>query len=193
MTLCFYVFGTLACSTTKVIRTNENAISDLSGNWNETDSKLVSQHMVEALLEDSWQRMFIHQKGRKPVISIGKVSNRTSEHIATATFTKDIESALLSSNQVELVVSGNARQEIRKARENIGNQNEFPGGTRIQKEKEVDFLLRGTIQSVEDQITDIKTVFYQVDLELVSLATNETVWIGQKRIRKLIEKPRVKW
>jgi hypothetical protein len=176
-----------------VIRTNENEISDLSGNWNETDSQMVSQHMIKTLTDDSWRRTFVNRHGRKPVISIGTVSNKTTEHISTAAFTKDIEWALLQSKDMELVVSGNAQQEIRKERDNFQKYNQSPGGTRILKEKEVDFMLRGSIQSVEDQVTDIKTVFYQVDLELVSVATNETVWIGQKRIKKLIEQPLIKW
>lgn len=187
------LFAVQACSGTRVTRSVDNQPSDLSGKWNETDSKLVSNHMINDLLSDSWSNEFFNQKGRKPVIGLGKVLNRTTEHISTQTFIKDIELALQRSDAVEIAATGRAKKEARAEKEDQVAHNLHPAGTRIYLEKEVDFLLRGYIHSVEDQLKNVKTVFYQVDLELVSVATNDKVWNGQKRIKKTIEKPLLKW
>ncbi|MGM0477486.1 MAG: penicillin-binding protein activator LpoB, partial [Pseudomonadota bacterium] len=49
-----------------------------------------------------------------------------------------------------------------------------------------DFMLLGSINSIIDQDGREEVRFYQVDMELISLADNRKVWIGQKRIRKLL-------
>ena len=48
-------------------------------------------------------------------------------------------------------------------------------------------MMQGYIASNVDQSKDEKVVFYQVNLELADLTTNEIVWIGEKEIKKYIE------
>ena len=43
-----------------------------------------------------------------------------------------------------------------------------------------------THYSIVDQYGKNKVVFYQIDLELTDLQTNEKVWIGDKKIKKAI-------
>jgi hypothetical protein len=47
-------------------------------------------------------------------------------------------------------------------------------------------MLNGVITSIVDQYGKNKVVFYQIDLELTDLQTNEKVWIGDKKIKKAI-------
>ena len=51
-------------------------------------------------------------------------------------------------------------------------------------------MLLGTINTIVDTKAEGKRniVFYQIDLNLVDLHTNETVWIGQKKIKKFVKK-----
>ncbi|CAN0604381.1 unnamed protein product, partial [Ectocarpus sp. 12 AP-2014] len=35
--------------------------------------------------------------------------------------------------------------------------------------------------------------FYQVDLTLISMADNRKVWLGQKKIKKLIKNPSIRY
>jgi hypothetical protein len=49
-----------------------------------------------------------------------------------------------------------------------------------------DFIMQGTINSITDSNRREKLIFYQVDMELTDLETNEKVWIGNKRIRKVV-------
>ena len=53
-------------------------------------------------------------------------------------------------------------------------------------EQGADFMLQGTINSIVDQYKKDKAIYYQVDLELTNLETNEKVWIGDKKIKKLV-------
>jgi PBP1b-binding outer membrane lipoprotein LpoB len=49
------------------------------------------------------------------------------------------------------------------------------------------------ISSVIDAAEGQKVVFYKINLELTNIQTNEKVWIGDKQIKKVIDKDAVKW
>ena len=61
------------------------------------------------------------------------------------------------------------------------------------KEIGADFMLKGTINTIIDAISGEQVRFYQVDLTLIDLANNRKVWVGQKKIKKTIEKSGLRW
>ncbi len=177
-----------ACNNTKqVTRINEDAVIDLSGRWNETDSRLVAEEMVSDMLMKPWLEEFEKGMDRRPVVIVGLVRNKSHEHIATDTYIKDIEKAILNSGKVRLVGNAEEREELRKER---ADQNEFATketAAKWGKELGADFMLQGLVNSIVDANNKQKVVFYQTDLELTNLETNEKVWIGDKKIKKVIE------
>lgn len=176
------------CKGTKqVTRVDESAVIDLSGRWNETDSRLVADEMVSDMLLRPWLTEYQTATGKRPIIVVGIVKNKSHEHIAVETFIKDIEKAVLNSGKIRLVTAGEAREELRKER---ADQNEFatPATTaKWGKELGADFILQGVLNSIVDSNGKQKVVFYQTDLELTNMETNEKVWIGDKKIKKVIE------
>lgn len=180
--------GMYSCkSTATVTRVEEDAVIDLSGRWNETDSRLVAEEMVSDMLMKPWLEEFQKGKGERPVIIVGLVENKSHEHIAVETYIKDIEKSVLNSGRVRLVQAGNAREELRKER---ADQNEFSSAATAKqwgKELGADFMLQGVVNSIVDSNGKQKVVFYQTDLELTNLETNEKVWLGDKKIKKVID------
>lgn len=177
-----------SCNNTKqVTRVEEDSVIDLSGRWNDTDSRLVAEEMVSDMLLRPWLAEFEEGNERRPVIIVGLVRNKSHEHIATDTYIKDIEKAILNSGKVRLVQAGDAREELRKER---ADQNEFATSATAAKwgkELGADFMLQGVVNSIVDSNSKQKVVYYQTDLELVNLETNEKVWIGDKKIKKVVE------
>src|SRR5690554_977654 len=81
-----------ACNNTKqVTRVEEDAVIDLSGRWNDTDSRLVAEEMVSDMLLRPWLEEFEKGTGKRPVLIVGLLENKSHEHIATGTYIKDIE------------------------------------------------------------------------------------------------------
>ena len=187
-TLAALLFNFSACNNTKqVTRVEEDAVIDLSGRWNETDSRLVAEEMVSDMLMRPWLEEFEKGNDRRPVVIVGLVKNKSHEHIATDTYIKDIEKSVLNSGKVRLVQAGEAREELRKER---ADQNEFSTAATAAKwgkELGADFMLQGLVNSIVDSNNKQKVVYYQTDLELVNLETNEKVWIGDKKIKKVVE------
>ena len=82
-----------ACSTT-VTRGPLETPDDLSGRWNDTDSRLTAEALIKAALDRPWSQRFTQVMGRRPVVVVGTVLNRTHEPLNTQTFEKDLERAL---------------------------------------------------------------------------------------------------
>lgn len=177
-----------SCADRKVSRVNTNEVIDLSGRWNDTDSRLVSEEMINDLLTARWLPVYeSHHNNKRPVIVVGTVANKSHEHINSETFIKDIEKAIIKNGSVRLVQAGEKRQELRTERD---EQNQGYTSPETAKkwglELGADFILQGTINSIVDSYKKDKVVYYQVDLELTDLETNEVVWMGDKKIKKQV-------
>ncbi|MCF7858218.1 MAG: penicillin-binding protein activator LpoB [Candidatus Cloacimonetes bacterium] len=182
-----------ASSTRTVTRVSAEEVSDISGNWNDTDSRLVAEQMVKDLMYRSWLQDFVSDVGRKPVVIVGAIRNLSSEHIQSETFIKDIERELINSSRVKFVAGSKERLEIRQER--LEQQSFATDATakRLAAESGADFMLQGGIKSNTDASGGRAVKFYQVDLELINVETNEKVWIGSKEIKKFIKKSNAKW
>ncbi len=180
-----------ACSSMPVVeRVVPDEVIDLSGRWNDTDSRLVSEEMIEDVLARPWMTEFQDARGSQPTVIVGTVRNESHEHLNTQTFVKDLERELLNSGRVRFVASRDQREEVRAERD---DQREFASLETMKamgKERGADFILVGQINSIIDAAGNQQVRFYQIELELIDLETNEKVWIGQKKLKKLIEQPR---
>jgi uncharacterized protein (TIGR02722 family) len=171
----------------KVERMDPNTATDISGRWNDTDAKLVADEMIKDVLDRPWRTNFEMKNGKKPVVIIGQVRNKTSEHIDAGFFIKSMERTFINSGTVSVVQSGEERNEVRDERNDQQTFSSEETRKKWGKEKGADFMLNGVIMSVVDQYKKQKTVKYQVNLELTNLETNEKVWIGEKEIKKFIK------
>jgi len=183
----------VGCSTVKISRVDVEEQIDLSGEWNDTDSQLVSKEMVSDALSRPWIDEFVSKKGQKPRVIVGTVKNRSHEHINTQTFVKDLERELINSGRVVFVASKEERQEIRE--EKLDQMMNASAATRKQLGEEwgADFILQGQINTILDQSGNKTLKYYQVELELVNILTNEKVWIGQKKIKKLVQRAKTRF
>lgn len=177
----------------KVTRIDPNAVVDLSGRWNDTDSRLVAEEMINDCLGRPWYSNMIQQKGSLPTVVIGKVRNKSHEHINVETFIKDMERALINSGAVDFVANAELRSELR---DEIASQ---AGNATDESRKDAgqeigaDLLLTGSLNSIIDQDGGEQVIFYQINLELVDLQSHRKVWIGDKKIKKYISRDAVKF
>ncbi len=144
--------------------------------------------MIQEALGTTWLTDFTQEKGSKRVVIVGFVKNKSAEHIDAEPFLKDLEKAFINSGRVRVVQGGEKREQIRAER---ADQQEYSSSETIKKwGKEVgaDFILQGSINQIVDTYNNERVNFYQVNLELTNMETNEIVWIGDKKIKKYINK-----
>ena len=179
------------CFSKRVTRIEPTAVTDLSGRWNDTDSRLVANQLVEQTLGAGWAKRYTDTHGGDaPTVVVGTFANRTMEHIAVGTFVKDIERALITTGAARVVASGDQRSEMRDERKD--QQQNARADTRARQGQELGarYMLAGDLQAIEDVDGRERVVFYQVDASLIDLETNTKVWVGQHKIKKYVERAR---
>jgi len=187
------IFIIMAGCGKKVSRVGSDTTMDLSGNWNDTDSRLTAEEMLNDCLTRPWYQASLRAKnGENPTIVIGQIRNLSTEHINTGTFINDIQRVLINSGKVDFVANAEERKQLRnEIDDQKGNSTDETAKERGQ-EVGADIMLTGSINSIIDQSGGEQVKFYQIDLELMDLQTHKKLWIGNKKIKKLVEKSALK-
>ncbi|MBO6571372.1 MAG: penicillin-binding protein activator LpoB [Balneola sp.] len=174
----------------KITRINPNTTTDLSGKWNDTDARLVAEEMITDALSKPWLNQFNRNNQKPPVVIVGRVRNESMEHIETEVFTKELERSFVNSGEISVVASSEERADIRDERLDQQANASYETTKKLGQELGADFMLIGNINSIVDEAVDSRTlaVFYTVNLEFVNIQTNQKVWIGNKKIKKFIER-----
>lgn len=182
-----------ACSTsTKVQRIEPGQVTDVSGNWNDTDSRLVSEEMIADMLSRPWIEAHRRNEGDMPTVIVGDVRNLSHEHINVNTFIADIERSLINSGRVEFVANAGEREGVREERRDQDVNAREDTRNAMGREIGADYMLTGSINTIVDAEGRRQVTYYQVDLSLISMADNRKVWLGQKKIKKDIERASVR-
>lgn len=194
---CLLLLGIIALSgcgpTTQVTRIDSNTTVDLSGRWNDTDSRMVAETMIDDCLGHVWIIKHMAMADAKiPVVIVGGIRNKSNEHIATQTFISDIERAFINSGKVRPVASKSERGEIREERADQSEHAAIETIKRMGRELGADYMMTGEINTIEDREGGRQIVFYQTDLTLTNIESNEKIWIGQEKIKKYIGRKKLK-
>jgi hypothetical protein len=182
--------GSLGCAKRTVTRVAADTTLDLSGRWNDTDSREVATTMIQDALNAPWVTQWIQKSGRKPTVIVGVIRNQTTEHIPVGTFVGDIERALVNSGQMSVVATAAERQDLRSERADQWQNATEETAKKMGRELGADFMLGGSIESITDRQEGQTALFYQVDLTLLNIESNEKSWIGQHKIKKVVQKGR---
>jgi uncharacterized protein (TIGR02722 family) len=187
ITLAIAMLFVLACGpSVKVQRTSPDQTTDFSGRWNDTDASLVAQEMVKDVLTQPWYKNHLKEAQREPIVIVGSIRNMTTEHIDTKLFINDIERELINSGMVKFVASKDERLEVRDEKLDQQDNASMETMKKLRMETGADYMLQGGILSIIDTVDNVKAKYYQTDLQLINLETMEKVWVGTKKIKKVV-------
>ncbi len=159
---------------------------DLSGRWNDSDSRQVATKMVTELLASEKYKEYAKALGKKPAIIVGLIKNKTSEHIDASNYIKKMELAIFNSGVADLVESDTFRDKIREER---AQQQDFASPETVSqwgKETGANLMLFGEMTSETDVYNKKRVVNYITTLFLTDMETNKRIWYGQEEIKKYI-------
>ena len=188
----FLIFG---CSQQmKVNRVEADQQTDFSGRWNDTDSREVAKKVISEVLSSAWLENFTKENGEKPVVLVGNITTKESqEHIPVNTFIKAIEKELINSGKVKFIAGGKIRETLRSEKLEQQTNASMQTAKKLAAEIGADFMLFGSVSMISDAYKSKEARFYQVDLQLINIETNEIVWMESKEIKKIIERKSMKW
>ena len=173
----------------EVARVDSGKEIALTDKWNDEDSRLVAEEMINDMLSYPWISQFNQRfPGKEPLVTVQRVRNKSHEHIAVDTFVNDIKRAVIRSGKAGFIATLEERQDTRAE---LANQDmNASADTRMEMGEEdgANFALSGTINSIVDQLDNQRVTYYQVDLKLINLQTAREVWNGSKKIKKFMER-----
>ena len=183
---------TAGCKSVKVERVETDKVTDYSGKWNDTDSRIVAEELMKDMTTRPWASEFTVANGKKPAIIVGTIRNKSSEHIEVIPFIKAIEREVINSGTAKIVASAEEREQLRAERLDQQEYASEETAKKLAQEYGADYMLEGVITTITDQLDKKKAIFYQVNLELIHIQSNEKCWIGNTEIKKIITKSKVK-
>jgi penicillin-binding protein activator len=172
----------------QVSHINPAAQVDLSGRWNDSDSRAVADQMISQLEGSVRYKEYASSKGSRPTIIVGTIRNKTSEHIDAGNYIKKLEAAIFNSGLADIVESGEFRDKLRVERV---EQQDFADPATVAewgKETGADLMLFGEMSSETDVYHNQRVVNYVTTLFLTDMESNQRIWYGQQEIKKLIRK-----
>ncbi len=187
LTLILLILIAAGCQTRRVTRVDPATQIDLSGRWNDSDSRKVADQMIYDLFDSDLFKEYAKAKNAKPVIVVGTIRNKTSEHIDADNFVKKFEVVIHNSGVAELVESSEFRDQLRVERL---EQQEFADPATVKRmgaETGADLMLFGEITSETDVYNNRRVVNYITTLFLTDVETNKRVWYGQNEIKKYVK------
>ncbi len=169
---------------TKGTYQDPEAIALLDDRFSENDMQLIAKKIVGSFVA-SGQKI---DTGEAPVIIVGKMRNRTTEHIDMKALSNKVRTALLQSGQYRFTDVENRRgiaEEYDYQQSGYVDPSEAKGpGSQVS----ADFLLTGTLTSNVQQVGKNKLVYYKATFHVTDLLTSEIVWTDEKEIRKSYKK-----
>ena len=173
----------------EVARVDSGKEIALTDKWNDEDSRLVAEEMINDMLSYPWISQFNQRfPGKEPLVTVQRVRNKSHEHIAVDTFVNDIKRAVIRSGKAGFIATLEERQDTRAELADQDMNASADSRMEMGEEDGANFALSGTINSIVDQLDNQRVTYYQVDLKLINLQTAREVWNGSKKIKKFMER-----
>jgi len=174
---------------TTVKRVDEGEVIDLSGNWNDTDSRQMASSLVQDMTTGTaWLENHLRDEGEKPAIIVGEILNKTPDHVPVKTLVADLEKSFINSGRVTVVASAEEREQVRDERADQQQYSATEYMARWGRERGADYMLLGELNAIFDVERGEEVKYYQLDCYLVDLENNAKVWVGDDRIKKYIQR-----
>lgn len=178
------------CGGKTITRTEAGAAKDLSGKWNDVDTKNTASEIVSKAMKAPWPDNFQAEHKRKPIIVIGKFPVRTNgdENINTSLITNALEEEFINSGKIRVLSDPEESRKILEDQAAYAEKSKELG-----KELAADFILNGEIGVQNDQEGREAVKFYVVSFKLTDVQTREVIWKSSNTpIRKEVEQSRWK-
>jgi uncharacterized protein (TIGR02722 family) len=179
-----------SCGPTRrdVERVDPETKVDLDYRFNDNDARQVWQGMSNDSTFRGWIGRWQQERGgNRPIMIVGPIKNNTQDYINMNLFTRNFEREMLNTGNVRVVSMRDQRGDLRDERLQ-GQEWNSPETRKLMKnELGADLMLMGDVNDVVERSLDNRQVskYYQVNLELTNIETNEKVWIGSVEIKKV--------
>lgn len=147
------------------------------------DVRRTVEKMVDSMLAD--QDFITEIGGKKPVLDVSGIQNRSTMHIDMASITDSIRTKLIRSRKFRFMDRTNSAEDLQfmndQALNGLTDQNK---AVRAGQQSAAQMYLYGALTEMRQQIDGVTDRYYKFTLNLKDLKSGELVWSDEQEIRK---------
>ena len=154
----------------------------LSTDFGSSDLQQIATAMVDSMLATAP----LPADGRRPVLIVDPVKNKTMQHIDTESITDTIRTRLIRSGRFtfqDRTTEASLQQELAYQQQAAANPVQF--GQQVAAE----YMLTSNLSEIEQKFGRVTDVYYKFTLSLRNLRTGTLDWADEKEIRKTKVRP----
>lgn len=167
-----------AASSPTVRYGDATAVEAVNTDFGSTDLQLIAEKMATSLLETPVIG------SDRPVIWMGHVKNKTSEHVDTKSIVDKIQTTIIKSGRARFAASDLTNDVLDQMDYQSSGLVDPRSAQQAGKQVGAKYFLGGEIVSIVKTAGRTKDVYYKITLKLVDLKTNIIEWQDEKEIRK---------
>ena len=158
------------------------AVETVTTDLGSTDIRMISEKMTQGLIQTPEIQTLIK---KRQLLMASPVKNKTSEYFDTRMIT-DTVLTQLQKNGVKYVIEG---EDMQNQTDELMRQNQSglyskSKTVKMGKMQGAKYRLDGSISSIVKKTSDLKDVYYKMNLRLIEIETGIVEWSDEKEIRK---------
>jgi uncharacterized protein (TIGR02722 family) len=181
ISLCAVLF--LSACSSKVSYEDAGDVETVTTAFGSTDLQQSSITLVDSLL--TTEHIVSLLKGKRPVLFIDGIKNKTSEHIDTESITDTISTKLISTGKFRFIdmtkVESVKKQYDYQNKSGLVNEET---SVKVGRQIGADYMLYGNISSIVKRAKSTKDIYMKITLKLMDIESGIIEWQGEKEIRK---------
>lgn len=180
------IFGINGCSSVQY--GDATAVETVNTDFGSTDLQMIAEKMADDLLA-SPAMAEIAPNGKRPILFVDTIKNKTLEHIDTESITDTISTKMLNSGRFRFVdmtrVDAVAKQ--LDYQKNSGMVDETKS-VQMGRQLGAQFMLYGNFSSIQKTAGSTRDVYYKFTMKLTNIESGLVEFQSEKEIRKTKKK-----
>ncbi|MDF3031134.1 MAG: hypothetical protein K0R03_1692 [Moraxellaceae bacterium] len=181
------LLGVSGCAS-KVQYGDATAVETVNTDFGSTDLQMIAEKMVDDLIA-SPAMAEIAPQGKRPILFVDTIKNKTTEHIDTESITDTISTKLLNSGRFRFVdrtkVDAIAKELDYQANSGMVDENK---SVKMGRQLGAQYMLYGNFSSITKNSGSTRDVYYKFTMKVSNLETGLVEFQSEKEIRKTRKK-----
>ena len=174
--------GAAGCATT-VARETQLDMKPKTAALEPQDVRRTVEKMVDSMLAD--QDFIAEVGGRRPVLDITGIKNRSTMHLDMASITDSIRTKLVRSRKFRFMDRTTSADDLQFMNDQaLNGLTDAKKAVRAGKQSAAQMYIYGALTEMRDQTNGVTDRYFKFTLNLKDLSSGELVWTDEQEIRK---------
>lgn len=171
------------CSTSTVATETQLDRKAMTAALEPQDVRRTVEKMVDSMLAD--QEFIAEIGGKRPVLDITGIKNRSSMHLDMRSITSSIRTKLLRSRRFRFMDSSTAADDLQIMNDQaLNGMTDQSKAVKMGRQSAAQMYLYGELTEMRQHVDGVTDRYYKFTLNLKDIGSGEIVWSDEQEIRK---------